>query len=250
MLTQQLVTYLNQELNSASIKDYCPNGLQVEGREETLRIITGVTASQRLIDTAIKKQADLILVHHGYFWKGESEVITGMKRQRIAALLANNINLVAYHLPIDIHPVWGNNVQLGQLLEIENLQPLETLQPTGIVYQGNINARLEDFARQITAKLGRELFVCEGDPEKMIKTVCWCTGGGQSFIEQVAQSGADLFITGEVSEQTIHIAREMDIAFIAAGHHATERYGVKAIGEHLANEFELDVEFVDMHNPA
>lgn len=250
MLTKQLVTYLNQELNVSAIKDYCPNGLQVEGRQEVIRIVTGVTASQQLIDAAIAENADLILVHHGYFWKGEQEVITGMKKKRIAAILANDINLLAYHLPIDVHPHWGNNAQLGQLFGFDNVRPLDMIKPEGIVYQGDTQMSLGEASQFIAAKLGRDVFVCEGDPNKKIEKVCWCTGGGQSFIEQVAQSDADLFITGEVSEQTIHIAREMDIAFIAAGHHATERYGVKAVGEHLAAEFGLSVTFIDIDNPA
>ncbi|GGF56624.1 Nif3-like dinuclear metal center hexameric protein [Alteromonas lipolytica] len=250
MLTNQLVSYLNQELQVAAIKDYCPNGLQIEGRPVIEHLVTGVTASQQLIDAAIAVNADAILVHHGYFWKGESEVLTGMKKRRIASLLSHDINLLAYHLPIDVHSHWGNNAQLGKVFELEDIEPLATVSPAGIVYQGRTNTTLGEFAALVSNKLGRDLVVCEGDTQKSIGLVAWCTGGGQGFIEQAAAAGCDLFISGEVSEQTIHVAREMGIAFIAAGHHATERYGVKAVGEHLAEEFDLTVTFIDIDNPA
>ncbi|MDC8830967.1 Nif3-like dinuclear metal center hexameric protein [Alteromonas gilva] len=250
MLTTQLVDYLNQQLNVAAIKDYCPNGLQVEGKADVSHIVTGVTASQQLIDAAIAANADAILVHHGYFWKGENETIVGMKKRRIASLLAHDINLLAYHLPIDVHPMWGNNVQLGQLFGLADLEPLAGTGPEGIVYTGTTDMTLSHFATHVTRALNRELVVCEGAADKTLRKVAWCTGGGQSFIEQAALAGCDAFISGEVSEQTIHVAREMDIAFIAAGHHATERYGVKSIGEHLSAEFGLKVSFIDIDNPA
>ncbi len=250
MLTTQLVEYLNQQLNVASIKDYCPNGLQVEGKPEVNHIITGVTASQQLIDAAIAANADAVLVHHGYFWKGEGEAIVGMKKRRIASLLHHDINLLAYHLPIDIHPLWGNNVQLGHLLGLDNMRPLAGIAPEGIVYTGSANMSLAQLGTTVANALGRELVVCEGAADKTLQKVAWCTGGGQSFIEQAALAGCDAFISGEVSEQTIHVAREMDIAFIAAGHHATERYGVKSVGEHLSAEFGLQVSFIDIDNPA
>lgn len=250
MLTTQLVDYLHQELQVATIRDYCPNGLQIEGRDTIERVVTGVTASQQLIEAAINVNADAILVHHGYFWKGESAPLVGMKKRRIASLLAHDINLLAYHLPIDVHHQWGNNAQLGALLALDNIEPLRTVTPTGVVYQGETTSTLQELASLISQKLARELVVCEGEPGKAIRRVAWCTGGGQGFIEQAATAGCDVFISGEVSEQTIHIAREMDIAFIAAGHHATERYGVKAVGEHLADEFGLSVTFIDIDNPA
>lgn len=250
MLTTQLVNYLNQELQVATIKDYCPNGLQIEGRGAIEHLVTGVTASQQLIDAAIAVKADAILVHHGYFWKGESEVLTGMKKRRIASILAHDINLLAYHLPIDMHSHWGNNAQLGALFEFDNVAPLAAVSPAGIVYQGQTDTTLADLGALISHKLGRELVVCEGDKDRPVQKVAWCTGGGQSFIAQAAEAGCDVFISGEVSEQTIHVAREMNIAFIAAGHHATERYGVKAVGEHLAAEFGLQVTFIDIDNPA
>ena len=237
MLTTQLVDYLNKELQVATIKDYCPNGLQIEGCADIQHLVTGVTASQQLIDAAIEVGADAMLVHHGYFWKGESEPLVGMKKRRIASLLAHDINLLAYHLPIDMHHQWGNNAQLGALFELSNVAPLEAVSPTGIVYQGETSTTLGELSALIEQKLDRPLVVCEGKADKPVNKVAWCTGGGQGFI-------------GEVSEQTIHIAREMGIAFIAAGHHATERYGVKAVGEHLAGEFGLKVTFIDIDNPA
>jgi len=173
-----------------------------------------------------------------------------MKKRRIASLLAHDINLLAYHLPIDMHHQWGNNAQLGDLFELSNITPLEAVSPSGIVYQGETSTTLGELSALIEQKLDRPLVVCEGESDKPVNKVAWCTGGGQSFIEQAATAGCDVFITGEVSEQTIHIAREMGIAFIAAGHHATERYGVKAVGEHLAGEFGLKVTFIDIDNPA
>ena len=250
MLTTQLVDYLNNELQVATIKDYCPNGLQIEGCADIRHLVTGVTASQQLIDAAIETGADALLVHHGYFWKGESEPLVGMKKRRIASLLAHDINLLAYHLPIDMHHQWGNNAQLGTLFELSNVAPLEATSPAGIVYQGETSTTLGELSALIEQKLDRPLVVCEGKADKPVNKVAWCTGGGQGFIEQAAMAGCDVFITGEVSEQTIHIAREMGIAFIAAGHHATERYGVKAVGEHLAGEFGLKVTFIDIDNPA
>lgn len=246
-----LVAWLDNTLSNAQISDYCPNGLQVEGSANIGHIVTGVTASQALIDAAIEENADAILVHHGYFWKGEPGPITGMKQRRIKALLANNINLLAYHLPIDVHPELGNNVQLGALLGIGNLSPLAGVKPEGVVYTGTTpeKIRLGDFAQRIRSVLGRDVIV-EGDADKQLNHFAWCTGGGQGFIEQAANAGADVFFTGEVSEQTIHVAREMGIAFVSAGHHATERYGVKAVGEKIATQMDVKVTFIDIDNPA
>lgn len=251
MKRQQLIQALDSLLFSREYKDYCPNGLQVEGAESVSKIVTGVTASQALIDAAITNGADTVLVHHGYFWKGERPEITGMKRQRIAALLQHNINLIAYHLPIDAHPEYGNNVQLGQLLGLTDVEPLQGVKPNGIVYQGKLSSAMtaKSFATHVNATLGRSALLesVNNDP---ITSVAWCTGGGQGYIETAVEAGIDLFLTGEVSEQTIHVAREQGIHFIAAGHHATERYGVKAVGDYLAKEFSLDVEFIDIDNPA
>ena len=247
----ELESYLDQLLTPSQIKDYAPNGLQIQGRAEITKIVTGVTASQALIARAIDEQADAIIVHHGYFWKNESYVIRGMKHTRIKALLDNDINLFAYHLPLDIHPILGNNVQLATLLNIEVTGPLELDNPTSIAIQGKLPdiCSGEALAQLINNKLNRECLHIAPPSNKTIKTIAWCTGGGQDYIELAAEQGIDAFISGEVSEKTTHIAHEMDIHFFAAGHHATERYGVKALGEYIAKKHNVDVLFVDVDNP-
>ena len=240
---------LNDILKPHLIKDFCPNGLQVEGKNEIKKIVTGVTASQALIDAAIEQQADAILVHHGFFWKGESHPITGMKKRRIGALLAHDINLFGYHLPLDIHPAVGNNAQLAKLLDIE----IETgLEPTSnsVAMKGRLKTPLsgEDFADKIAKVLNRTPLTSLVRSAK-IETIALCTGGGQGYIDLAAEQGVDAYLTGEASEQTIHSSREQNIDFFAAGHHATERYGVKALGELLAQEYGFDVTFIDIDNP-
>ena len=240
---------LNDILKPHLIKDFCPNGLQVEGKNEIKKIVTGVTASQALIEAAIEQQADAILVHHGFFWKGESQPITGMKKRRIGALLANDINLFGYHLPLDIHPAVGNNAQLAKLLDIE----IETgLEPTSnsVAMKGRLKTPLsgEDFADKIAKVLNRTPLTSLVRSAK-IETIALCTGGGQGYIDLAADQGIDAYLTGEASEQTIHSSREQNIDFFAAGHHATERYGVKALGELLAQEHGFDVTFIDRDNP-
>jgi dinuclear metal center YbgI/SA1388 family protein len=247
----ELKTYLDRLLRVGEINDYCPNGMQVEGGEHINKIVTGVTASQALLDSAIEANADAILVHHGYFWKGEAQAVVGMKKQRLTALLTNNVNLFAYHLPLDVHPEFGNNRQLGNLLGIEDISAVNSVKPVGVVMHGKMASSMlpNELNAKLTTLLGRTVLT-EGPLDKPIKSVAWCTGGGQSFIEQAAELGVDAFITGEVSEQTVHTAREMGIVFFAAGHHATERYGIKSLGEHLAEQFEVTVEFIDIDNPA
>lgn len=250
MLRNELLKHLNSTLSADLIPDYCPNGLQVEGRDKINHIITGVTACEQLIDEAIVRQADAILVHHGYFWKGESHVLTGMKRNRIAKLLNHDINLIAYHLPLDVHETLGNNAQLGQLLNIKNIKPITGIKPIGVVLMGELNEPMtaSELGQIIDKTLSRKPLVCQVRNEK-VRTIAWCTGGGQSFIDQLDGYQVDAFLTGEASEKTIHSARELGIDFISAGHHATERYGVKALGEHLAKHFNVAVEFVDIDNP-
>lgn len=243
----QLEEIINQQLNSASFSDYAPNGLQVEGRTEIKTVITGVTACQALIDEAVARQADAILVHHGYFWKNESPLIKGMKRRRLRALLANDINLYGWHLPLDAHPELGNNAQLAKTLGITvkgEIQPL--------VFWGELAEPLSGaaLAQRIEQQLGRTPLHCGDNAPAEIRRVAWCSGGGQGFIDSAAAFGVDAYITGEVSEQTIHSAREQGIHFFAAGHHATERGGVKALGEWLAQQHGLDVTFIDIANPA
>lgn len=245
----ELENALSTLLNKDSIQDYCPNGLQIQGRRDVQKIITGVTASQALIDTAIAQHADAILVHHGYFWKGETPNITHMKQARIKALLSHDINLYAYHLPLDVHPELGNNAQLAQLLGI-NISGYLPVKPHGVLMHGRLTTPMSAhaFAQLIDAQLDKAPIIL-GDTSKTIDTVAWCTGGGQGYLETAAQAGIDAFITGEASEQTTHIANEYGVSFFVAGHHATERYGIKALGEYCARTFDLDVQFVDINNP-
>ncbi|WP_434566087.1 Nif3-like dinuclear metal center hexameric protein [Vibrio chagasii] len=247
----QLEKLLNEKLQPQQIKDYCPNGLQVEGTAEVKRIVTGVTASQALINKAVELKADALLVHHGFFWKGEPEAIRGMKGKRIRTLIKNDINLLGYHLPLDIHPELGNNAKLAELLEIDVEGGLEG-HPQSVAMFGRLKTPMTgaEFAAKIDQVLNRKpLHIAPENVDKMIETVGWCTGGGQDYIELAASQGIDAFISGEISERTTYSAREQDIHYFAAGHHATERYGVKALGEWLAKEHGLDVEFIDIDNP-
>ncbi len=238
-----LEKYLSEYLNVSKFSDYCPNGLQVEGKSDICKIISGVSANQDLIDQAIEEQADALLVHHGFFWKNESTVITGIKKNRIKALLDNHINLFAYHLPLDAHPVIGNNIQLALRFNIQNPQPIgETL-----VWQGEVDASLHEVVQSVINVTSRAPLAF-GNKDKKIKKITWCSGGAQSYIEHAINIGADCFITGEVSEQIPAICKENDIAFISAGHHATERYGVQALGQHISQKFELDYQYVDIDN--
>jgi dinuclear metal center YbgI/SA1388 family protein len=244
-----LVDEADRYLGSARIQDYCPNGLQVEGRPQVRRIVSGVTASQALLDAAVEASADLVLVHHGYFWKGENPCVTGMKQRRLKTLLKHDISLLAYHLPLDIHSEVGNNAQLAQQLEITVEGPLDPDNPRTVGLVGSLDEAMtpRDFARRVQSALGREPLLIEG--EGMIRRVGWCTGGGQGYIDQAVLAGVDLYLSGEASEQTFHSARENGISFIAAGHHATERYGVQALGDYLARRFALEHLFIDCPNP-
>jgi dinuclear metal center YbgI/SA1388 family protein len=248
----QLVKFLNTELQSEKIRDYCPNGLQVEGKAGIARVVTGVTASQALLDAAVAVNADAILVHHGYFWKNETAPVTGIKKKRLQTLLRHDINLLAYHLPLDVHPTLGNNAQLGLLLNAENITAVAAAEPNGVLMQGELATGFsaEQIAQQLENTLGRKVLLHAIENSAGIRKLAWCTGGGQGYIEQAAAAGAQLFISGEVSEQTIHLSRELGIHFIAAGHHATERYGVKALGEFIAQQLGLEVQFIDIDNPA
>lgn len=242
---------LNEKLSPQLIKDYAPNGLQVEGKSNVKRIVTGVTASQALIDKAVELNADALLVHHGYFWKGEPEPIRGMKGKRIRTLIKNDINLLGYHLPLDIHPELGNNAELARLLNIVVEGGLEG-HPQSVALFGRLSEPMtgKALAQRVHQVLNREpLHISPDNADKLIETVGWCTGGGQDYIELAAQHGLDAFISGEISERTTYSAREQDIHYFAAGHHATERYGIKALGEWLAREHGFDVEFIDIDNP-
>lgn len=244
-----LVEEAERFLGASRISDYCPNGLQVEGRPQVRRIVSGVTASQALLDAAVEAEADVVLVHHGYFWKGENLCVVGIKQRRLKTLLTHDISLLAYHLPLDVHPEVGNNVQLARQLDITVEGPLEPDNPRTVGLIGSLAEPLtpRDFARRVQDVLGREPLLVEGSG--MIRRIGWCTGGGQGYIDTAIAAGVDLYLTGEASEQTFHSARENGISFIAAGHHATERYGVQALGDCLARRFAIEHLFIDCPNP-
>lgn len=245
-----LLDYLNELLKPELFNDYCPNGLQVEGKKEINNIVAGVTACQALLDAAINKKADLVLVHHGYFWKGERAAVTSVKRQRLKKLLANDINLIAYHLPLDSHDEFGNNIQLARILDLNIDGEIDTGSGPNLMLYGDVPNALStnDFSRFIAKRLNREpLLIAGGDHD--IKTVAWCTGAAQDFIELAADQGVDAYVSGEVSERTAHMARELGVHYFACGHHATERYGVKSLAEHLQQTFDLTCEFIDIDNP-
>lgn len=242
-----LDAYLADYLQVPDFRDYCPNGLQVEGRAEIAQIVSGVTASTALIEAAIAANADALLVHHGYFWRGEDGRITGMRRRRIGLLLKHELNLFAYHLPLDAHPEIGNNITLGRRL---GLTCAGNFGEQNIGMHGTLAAAttLAQFTSVIEQKLSRAPLVI-GDPSRPLRRVAWCTGGAQGLFEQAIALGIDAYISGEISEQTVHAARESGVAYIAAGHHATERYGVQALGEHLAQRFGVKHRFIEVENP-
>ena len=247
MNIKDLNNYLNVLLQPERFNDYCPNGLQVEGKQEINNIVTGVTASMALLEAAVQANADAVLVHHGYFWRGESPTITGIKKRRIQILLQHEINLFAYHLPLDAHAELGNNVMLAKQLG------LNIIGKTGekdmlLLAELTTPQSLQTFAKVIEVKLTRTPQVI-GDLAKSVKTVALCTGAAQGYIEQALAANVDVYVSGEISEQTVHVARESGMSYISAGHHATERYGIQALGEHVAQKFGLQHTFIDCDNP-
>ena len=247
MKGEELARYLDNLLEVARFKDYCPNGLQVEGRSEVRRIVAGVSASQALVDAAVARDADALLVHHGWFWRGEDGRVTGIRKARLQALLGSDINLLGYHLPLDSHPEFGNNAQLAKRLGwiVEGRFAEQEMGWIGRPAAPSTLAALVDDVRRV---LQREPQVI-GDGNRPVTRVAWCSGGAQGYFEQAIALGADVYLSGEISEQTVHLARESGVAYIAAGHHATERYGVQALAAHLAERFGLACEFVDIDNP-
>jgi dinuclear metal center YbgI/SA1388 family protein len=247
MQLKKLCEFCDEYLKVDEFNDYCPNGLQVEANPRVEHIVCGVTASQALIEAAIEQGADTLIVHHGYFWKGESQPITGYKGRRISRLIKNNINLLAFHLPLDAHPEVGNNVQLGRIME---WNITASFGEQNLVLEGRLPQAqtLAEVSQQIEAKLAtRALSISAGDHP--IERIAWCTGAAQGFIEAAAERGVDAFVSGEVSEPTFHLAREMGIHYIAAGHHATERYGVQALSKIIADRFGVQQQFIDIPNP-
>ncbi|MBL8450908.1 MAG: Nif3-like dinuclear metal center hexameric protein [Dechloromonas sp.] len=247
MKREELVEYLDRVLDCGRFRDYCPNGLQVEGRADVRCIVAGVTASQALLDAAVAAGADAVLVHHGYFWRGEDGRVTGIRRRRLATLLGADINLLAYHLPLDAHAEFGNNVQLARLA---GWQPEGRFgeQDLGCVGRVDGTPMAADFSAGLGRVLGREPLLV-GDGARPISRIAWCTGAAQGYFEAAIAQGADVFVSGEISEQSVHLARESGVPYLACGHHASERYGVQALAEHLAANFALDCRFVDIDNP-
>ncbi len=247
MLLDDLRDYNASLLLTAQYKDYCPNGLQVEGKAQVHRIATAVTASQQVVDAALDWGADALLVHHGYFWRNEDATITGVKKRRIAQLLRGDVSLLAYHLPLDAHAELGNNAQLGKRL---GFVESGRFGDQDIACVGALQQALE--LNQLGSHIGNSLQRVPqivGGGNRPIAKVAWCSGGAQGYFEAAIARGVDAYITGEISEQSFHLANETGVAFIAAGHHATERYGVQALGEHLAARFGLEHRFFDQENP-
>ena len=240
-----LIAYLDQLLEVERFADYCPNGLQVEGRGEVRRVATGVTASARWIEAALEEGADALLVHHGFFWKGEAAPLTGMKGRRVGAIMRAEASLIAYHLPLDAHPELGNNAQLARLLELEP----EGVGPGAVGMHGRTAPLApRELAARIGERLEREPLWIDGGGGR-IERVAWCSGGAQSYLEEAAALGVDAYISGEISEPTVHAARELGVHYFAAGHHATERGGVRALGEKIIQDFDIEHIFIDIPNP-
>lgn len=247
---QDLVAYADQLLDVEAFADYAPNGLQVEGRTDVRVLISGVTASAAWLDAAIAAGADALLVHHGYFWRGEDTRVSGMRRRRLKTLLTADVSLLAYHLPLDAHPLYGNNTMLAQHLDFAITGRFGAAGAPALACSGRLAAPLDPsgLAAHLGARLGRPPLHVAGRAAQ-ITTIGFCTGAAQDYIEQAAALGLDAYLTGEVSERTVHQARELGIHFYAAGHHATERYGVQALGAHLAAHFGISHRFFDDDNP-
>ena len=247
---QELLHAFDTLLAPERFKDYGPNGLQVEGRAEIRRLVSGVTASRALIEAAIADGADAIFVHHGLFWRGQDGRVTGWMKQRLALLLAHDINLFAYHLPLDAHPELGNNAQLGATLGLRADGRFGE-QDLGFIGGRSDAGSFVDslaLARHVEQTLGRPVTCIDGG--RPVRRLAWCTGGAQGYFESAIAAGADAFITGEISEPQAHYARECGVSFLACGHHATERYGAPAVAAHVAAGLGLEHRFIDIDNPA
>ncbi|HEV7855745.1 MAG TPA: Nif3-like dinuclear metal center hexameric protein [Herminiimonas sp.] len=243
-----LADYLAKTLDITRFRDYCPNGIQVEGRTRIAHIVSGVTASAALLQAAIDDRADAVLVHHGYFWRGEDMRVIGQKHRRLKLLIEHDLNLFAYHLPLDMHPVFGNNAQLANRL---GLYADARFGENDLGWLGRADTSLRtvgDLAQQVGRQLGRTPLLI-GDPAQALGRIGWCTGAAQNMLGEAIDAGASVYLSGEISEPTVHLARESGVAYLACGHHATERYGVQALGEHLAQQFGLTHRFIDIDNP-
>jgi dinuclear metal center YbgI/SA1388 family protein len=247
---KELTQTLDAVLQPARFKDYGPNVLQVQCRAQIHTLVSGVTASKALIEAAIDLKADGIVVHHGLFWRGQDGCVVGWMRDRLKLLLTHDLNLWAYHLPLDAHPEWGNNAQLAQVLGFETTARFGE-QDLGFIGQTGPHtfANAQSLADHVASKLGRKV-ICIDPTGREIRQVAWCTGGAQGYFEAAIAAGVDAFLTGEISEPQMHYAREMGVAFLACGHHATERYGAPALTGHVAQRLGLVHHFVDLDNPA
>ena len=247
---QDIIQWCDQTLKSSEFKDYAPNGLQIEGKTEVRKILAAVTASQDAIDAAIRENADLLLVHHGYFWKGEAYPITGMRGKRIKSLIQHDISLLAYHLPLDSHPSLGNNAAIADLLKLERIEALDPSErhPIGNIGYLNQPMPVEEFKKFVSEKLKFDVTHLPAD-KNMIEKVGFCTGGAQDFIVKAAEQGCDAYISGEVSERTFYEAKELDVHYFACGHHATERYGVQRLGQAISEQFDIEYVYFELNNP-
>lgn len=247
---QDIIQWCDQTLKSPEFKDYAPNGLQIEGKTEVHKILAAVTASQDAIDAAIRENADLLLVHHGYFWKGEAYPITGMRGKRIKSLIQHDISLLAYHLPLDSHPSLGNNAAIADLLKLERIEALDPSErhPIGNIGYLNQPMPVEEFKKFVSEKLKFDVTHLPAD-KNMIEKVGFCTGGAQDFIVKAAEQGCDAYISGEVSERTFYEAKELGVHYFACGHHATERYGVQRLGQAISEQFDIEYVYFELNNP-
>lgn len=242
----QLLQLLNETLDPNRMADYCPNGLQVEGKSQISKVITGVTASKALLELAVSRNADAVIVHHGLMWKGDPMTVSGFRKERLACVLSANLNVFAYHLPLDKHPELGNNVQLGRIL---GWSTYEIIGSKGLIHRGVLDkpCKLSEVVEHVQKVLGHRCEVVgQCDSNRMIKTVAWCTGGAPGYVEEAGLAGADLYLTGELSEPAVHVAAELGVSLLGAGHHATERCGVQALGEWLNRSLGIQVEFHDL----
>lgn len=246
-----LVDYCNQLLRIDELRDYCPNGLQVEGRRQIKKLVAGVTASRQFLERAIEQGADAVLVHHGYFWKGENASVVGPKKQRLSLLLQHDVSLLAYHLPLDVHAEFGNNIELARKLGLQVKGCVAAGDVKGLLWHGELPQPMSAaaFVEYIASHLRRNPLHLPSADQRLIKTLAWCSGAAQGYIEQAASLGVDAYLSGEVSEQTFHLAQELNLHYFAIGHHASEAFGVQALAAHLAQHFDIDWEFVDIANP-
>ena len=245
-----IIQWCDSTLKSHEFKDYAPNGLQIEGKTEVNKIVCAVTASQTAIDAAIAQGADLLLVHHGYFWKGEAYPITGMRGKRIKSLIQQDISLVGYHLPLDSHPTLGNNAAIADLLELQNIEALDPTERHPIGNIGYLKSAMspEAFKAFVSERLGFDAIHLPCD-KSTIQKVGFCTGAAQDFISKAAEQGCDAFISGEVSERTYYEAKELDVHYYACGHHATERYGVQRLAKAISEQFNIEYSYFELNNP-